>query len=474
MTRHKLGIIVPYRDRYEQLEEFKKLIGYYLKSTSINYELIIVEQDNSQLFNRGMLLNIGFTYAEKMMCDYVVFHDIDMIPIDVKYSYSKKPIHLATDFVKSRKMKRVLFDEYFGGVTIFPIEDFKKINGYSNKYWGWGYEDDDLLYRCKKNGIQLNTLKIKNQGNHIHTLKFNGINSYIRGKNIFNLNKATTIFMSFYPDELTCDPDKKADSFTIFSIPGYDTSISYNSFSRYNFCTFDREKNALYVNSNIKTNYMTNICVTIDKYGGQINVYQDGENIGTIDFDDVLMEYSKEEYFYLGVANPNRSGSENYFRGYINQFAVFSQLLEDDEIKEISKNKKNFLDEDFGNYISSHKVQLYYDARIIDDYLLTDLSKKRNHGEIINCEITHVEPKEFKTIKVPYRRKSKFALLPHEENGFIDNAWKTEFTRWNQLRFYNEVLKNDELIKNDGLSDLSFIEHGKYINDKITRIVVGI
>ena len=94
MAKHKLGIIVPYRDRHEQLEQFKKIVRFYFKTNKIDFELIIVEQDDAKLFNRGMLLNIGFTHAEKLGCDYVVFHDVDMIPIDVDYSYSNKHIHL--------------------------------------------------------------------------------------------------------------------------------------------------------------------------------------------------------------------------------------------------------------------------------------------------------------------------------------------------------------------------------------------
>ena len=66
----------------------------------------------------------------------------------------------------------------------------------------------------------------------------------------------------------------------MFTIPGYDFAISYNSFSRYNFCAFDINKNAVFVNSKIKKNYKTNITVTIDTHEKLIKVYQDGLYIG--------------------------------------------------------------------------------------------------------------------------------------------------------------------------------------------------
>ena len=129
---HKLGVVVPYRNRYEHLEEFKTTMVEYLESKNIDFEIIVVEQDDSKLFNRGMLLNIGFKYAKDMGCDYVVFHDVDMLPVNVDYSYSDIPLHLATNFTTlSSKQKRIVFDEYFGGVTIFPIEDFERINEFS-------------------------------------------------------------------------------------------------------------------------------------------------------------------------------------------------------------------------------------------------------------------------------------------------------------------------------------------------------
>jgi hypothetical protein len=60
MVKHKLGVIVPYRNRPDQLNNFLTNIKYYLNLTNIDYEIIVVDQDNAKQFNRGMLLNIGF------------------------------------------------------------------------------------------------------------------------------------------------------------------------------------------------------------------------------------------------------------------------------------------------------------------------------------------------------------------------------------------------------------------------------
>jgi hypothetical protein len=79
---------------------------------------------------------------------------------------------------------------------------------------------------------------------------------------------------------------------------------------------------------------------------------------------------------------------------------------------------------------------------------------------------------EFKEIKVPFRRQSKFELLKHEANGFVNNQWKDDATRWNQLRFYNEVYKNK--IMDDGLSDLKFKEHGKRRVGNILEVNIGL
>lgn len=42
----------------------------------------------------------------------------------------------------------------FGGVTMFTSQQFLRVNGFSNYYWGWGGEDDDMYARLKNKGTK--------------------------------------------------------------------------------------------------------------------------------------------------------------------------------------------------------------------------------------------------------------------------------------------------------------------------------
>ena len=99
----------------------------------IDYEILIVEQDDNP-FNRGKLLNVGA--VESPDSDYYAFHDVDMLPLESDYSFSEMPTHLASE--AEQFGWRLPYEGYFGGVTMFDKENFFKINGYANEYWGWG------------------------------------------------------------------------------------------------------------------------------------------------------------------------------------------------------------------------------------------------------------------------------------------------------------------------------------------------
>jgi len=471
----KLGIVVPFRDRYRHLFEFKRKIKDYLNLNKIDYELIIVEQDGAKTFNRGKLLNIGFIYAKKLGCDYVVFHDVDMIPVDVDYTYSDFPIHLATEFEPNDSFKRIVFDEYFGGVTLFPNEIFEQINGYSNEYWGWGFEDNDLLFRCKTNGVQLDTKEIKTIGTNSAALKFNGDNAYVMGENKFNFDDDITFFVTFKPFDLKLNHEQYDDKFSVFTIPGLDLSINYNSYCRYNFEIYNNRKNLIYINSNIKPTYNTNICVIISPKDKVIKMYQDGELVGENIIEGIgLYNYKNSPNFYLGVSNPNRENNKDFFNGLISSFCVFNKVLDDKEIIEISNNNFLGLTQNFGDYASSGNIQVYYDAKFIKDYKLIDLSGNDNNGQIYNCEIVPNLFENVTKISVPHRRKSLFSLIPHDENGFVESSWKDITTRYNQLKFYNEVSKGYKNTFEDGLSNCKFKELSHSSLSNQTHVTVSI
>ena len=442
----KLGIIVPYRDRYDQLISFKSAINNYLKSKNIDFELIIVEQDGAKLFNRGKLLNIGFKQAKKLKCDYIVFHDVDMLPIDVDYSYSEIPLLLAT--------QRASFDEFFSSVILFPIEHFEKINGYSNEYWGWGFEDDDLLFRCKVNNIPLNKQELKVVNNYTSALKFNGHNAYVEG--IFKPKDESTIFISFEPQDLILNHETFDDEFIIFSLPKLDLKISYDSYSKYKVVINDIEENVLYINSERLNPYKTNLCVTIGN--NKIELYQDGIFLGETKYKE--LKNNSDRNFYLGQT----------FKGLIHNLAIYDTVLSGEEIKEISENRY------FGltYFESSFYLKTYYEAAFTKNYQLIDLSENKNKGNIYNCEIVKEDVETLKILETPFKRESLFSLLEHEDNGFVNGGWKDINTRYNQLKFSNEVSKGYINTKEDGLNNLHYKEYSNTKFDNETHIVVGI
>lgn len=50
---------------------------------------------------------------------------------------------------------RMAYKGYTGGVLAIRRSQFENINGFSNEFWGWGGEDDDLGNRLDHLGYQV-------------------------------------------------------------------------------------------------------------------------------------------------------------------------------------------------------------------------------------------------------------------------------------------------------------------------------
>jgi glycosyltransferase involved in cell wall biosynthesis len=148
----RLGIIVCFRNRYKDLSYFLQALKNILKS--INYKIIIVNQDNDNLFGRGILFNIGYLLIQNKV-DYIVCHDVDLIPFDNYYNYDgvNKIKHLSK-YVSQFKYL-VPYDEIFGGVEYFDNKTFEFLDGFHNLIQGRGAEDDFMCKIIKNKNLDI-------------------------------------------------------------------------------------------------------------------------------------------------------------------------------------------------------------------------------------------------------------------------------------------------------------------------------
>ncbi|XP_065211154.1 beta-1,4-N-acetylgalactosaminyltransferase bre-4-like [Planococcus citri] len=155
-ARHLVAIIVPYRDRFEHLNIFLRNIHPFLQKQQLDYTIFIVEQAGDGPFNRGMLMNVGFFEAMKIRPFHCfIFHDVDLLPEDDRnlYTCSESPRHMSVEIdVFEYKLP---YTDLFGGVAAMSTEHFLAVNGFSNVFWGWGAEDDDMFMRINMSGLHV-------------------------------------------------------------------------------------------------------------------------------------------------------------------------------------------------------------------------------------------------------------------------------------------------------------------------------
>lgn len=465
---HKLGIIVPYRNREEQLRIFLQAIQDYIQE--IDYHIIVVDQQCENDFNRGKLLNIGYLKAKKLGCDYIVFHDIDMVPIAVDYSYSNKVQHLITKLVTPPGFSRDNFDEYFGGVTLFPIETFEAINGYSNEFYGWGFEDDNLMLRCARAGVNLDKKVITQTGRDGIGLKFNGKDSFVACPNIFNSIRDFTIFIQFSIDKIEQNPKNITDISSIFSIPGYDTTLTYNSFRNFAFQFWKKDLSSMNINTDHypEGNYSVAITFNNRQSPKTVQLWMNGRQIGTLTYDK-MYDIKQSKYFYLGVGDPEREEKNNWLNGKISTFAIYSKVLDQRSLQRMGKNIERSLFD-----VVDEEPTLYYDSKFVKNHELIDLSGNGHNGRCFNTSQELTNKSKTINIPIPHRRSGAFKGMSHEENGYTEGYWKTWQSRENQLRYYEQFYDKDYDFNKEGLNSIFFSTINEEVKDKVIHLKVSL
>jgi hypothetical protein len=240
-----IAIIIPHRNRIEHLIKFKSHIDSMKHIQGKNrLDIYVIDQNNADKFNRGFLLNIGYLIAKKHHSyDRYILHDVDSYPDEDLFKLYFKFINYNIHYASPELGYKYQFNDFLGGVFGITRNDFEKINGFPNNFFGWGGEDDAFYNRIAKQNINIyrpskgsyilpehdpptkSELNIKKQQNILDDLK----NSYSNGiRQVLNLfiNLKQYSFDVFIKSYDNIDRNNTNDSSSIQSFMESDTVVS--------------------------------------------------------------------------------------------------------------------------------------------------------------------------------------------------------------------------------------------------------
>lgn len=148
-----MAILVPFRDRFDELLQFAPHMTTFLNRQGIAYHIFVLNQIDRYRFNRASLINVGYLYT-KADYDYIAMHDVDLLPLNpnLRYDYPREgPFHIAAPELHPKYH----YKTFVGGILLVNREHFAILNGMSNRYWGWGLEDDEFYVRIKDAHLQV-------------------------------------------------------------------------------------------------------------------------------------------------------------------------------------------------------------------------------------------------------------------------------------------------------------------------------
>ncbi|XP_055284935.1 beta-1,4-galactosyltransferase 7 isoform X2 [Moschus berezovskii] len=150
---HRLAVLVPFRERFEELLVFVPHMHRFLSRKKIPHHIYVLNQVDHFRFNRAALINVGFLESGNST-DYIAMHDVDLLPLNEELDYGfpeAGPFHVASPELHPLYH----YKTYVGGILLLSKQHYQLCNGMSNRFWGWGREDDEFYRRIKGAGLQL-------------------------------------------------------------------------------------------------------------------------------------------------------------------------------------------------------------------------------------------------------------------------------------------------------------------------------
>jgi hypothetical protein len=484
--KDKLAIIVPYRDRQDHLDVFVPHMHEFLKDKGIDYTIFIAEQTDERPFNYGKLCNVVSKEVGKEYT-YFAFHDIDMLPMndECDYGYPDSPTHLATN-VEAHDNK-LPYPQYFGGVVLISREDFENANGYSNEYWGYGFEDLDLLYRLQRSGAYLEKkydlnnvysnydeldvlpYRIENVNvcneKRIQQIEYNTFSEtdYIYG--LLNPLTKKMIKDSFSISFWFNDDFERKMKKNLFVFEGCDSGLFLSRGNEIIAQIWDNKNN----HEEIILSYSRN------RWNHCVYSYDSKENILKLSINDKTKEIKLKDNFEIyDYSKNNIKISDDSTSIMISNILAFDSYLSD-EVINILYNRGNLsLDDIHNKFGLSPVINLKYNS-LYKQSILLDSGSYKNHlkfyGSLQSDKLGYT-PNE---LYLPIRLDSEYKSLVHEnDTDIIKRYYKydPDITENSDI-FFHDVIPNKLDYKSIGLSTLNYsildIQNKK--NYELIRIV---
>lgn len=453
----KLGVCVPYRNREEHLKEFIPEVGKYLEARGIDYCMYFAHQKDDKLFNRGAMKNIAAKVAFEDGCDYIVWHDIDMIPEEgggADYSYpADHPRHIATNI--SQMDYQLKYFEYFGGAVVFTKEQVEKTNGYSNEYWDWGSEDDDLFWRCYLEGLaDVKIPLVQEDAQYYH---FRGQDSYIkiptegtRLRNFMGMSHSIQITCRAFQQlnkiqmYLVGDPRRKYVEFPILIIPGYDYGFNFNNSKAVSiqFWNTFNQHNQIWCKK--YDQQWSTFTATFDALNQECRLYLNGHEIDAslgqgsqspLRWTGHLKRYNNQDIYVATTPSVPREDPRKFFKGDIREIKIWNRCLDRVEVEDSYQ---------------------YYN--IDDDPLFWMYDGKCSHNFLdFNVDLIKGETISIVDSILPYRVAGRFRCLPHEDEGIVGGKFKKGKPSADNERRYQTMMQQGKIdYKNDGIAQVQY------------------